>query len=140
MPHIQVWIHYVWSTKNREPFLTKKVRPEIIDHLKKNAQEKEIHLDFIGGYVDHLHSLISMKSGQQIEAIAQMLKGESSHWINKNKICQGYFGWQDEYFAASVSPPDVPAVRRYIANQEEHHKKVSFQSEFKYLLQRAGFE
>ena len=140
MPHIQVWIHYVWSTKNREPFLNSNVRPDIIEHIRQNADKKRIHLDFINGYVDHLHGLVSPNPGQPIKEIAQLLKGESSRWINKNKICQGYFGWQDEYFAASVSPPDVPAVRRYIANQEQHHKKVSFESEFKYLLQRAGFE
>jgi REP element-mobilizing transposase RayT len=87
-----------------------------------------------------MHSLVSLKTGQGIEKVAQMIKGESSRWINENKICQGYFGWQDEYFAASVSPPDVPSVRNYIANQEEHHKKVTFGSEFEYLLKRAGFE
>ncbi len=140
MPHIQVWIHYVWSTKNRIPFLTKPLRPKIFEHIRENAKSKDIHLDFIGGFTDHVHSLISLKTGQEIEEIARLLKGESSHWINTNNICQGHFGWQDEYFAASVSPMDVPAVRKYIANQEEHHRKTTFDSEFKYLLRRAGFE
>ena len=79
MPHIQVWIHYVWSTKNREPFLTHNARPQVIDHIRENSREKDIYLDFIGGYTDHLHSLISLNTGQQIEEIAKLLKGESSH-------------------------------------------------------------
>ncbi len=74
MPWVKVWIHFVWSTKNREPFLTGKIRQKVFQHIRENAREKGIHLDFIGGYVDHVHCLISLGTDQTIEKIMQ-LKG-----------------------------------------------------------------
>jgi REP element-mobilizing transposase RayT len=140
MSYIKVWLHFVWSTKNREPFLTTGIRPAVFQHIKDNAKKKEIHLDFIGGYTDHVHCLISLGSGQEIEKIVQLIKGESSHWINKNKLTRARFGWQEEYFVASVSPSLVPKARKYIANQEEHHRARSFTDEFELFLKQAGFE
>src|SRR5215510_1787484 len=122
MPFVKVWIHFVWSTKDREPMLTENVRPKVFQHIRDNAKEKGIYLDFINGHVDHVHCLISLGTGQEIEKIVQLIKGESSHWINKNKLCRGRFSWQDEYFAVSVSESVLDSVRQYIANQEEHHK------------------
>ena len=137
MPHIETWIHMVWATKRRYPFLNDEIRKDVFDHIKSNAFEKKIHLDFIGGYFEHLHALISLSATQHIENVAKLLKGESSHWINKNRLTKHKFGWQDEYFAASVSPGGVPSVRRYIANQEEHHSKVTFEEEYEEFLRRA---
>lgn len=140
MPYVRVWIHFVWSTKNREPFLTDKIRKDVFQHIKENAKSKEIHIDFIGGYIDHVHCLISLGTDQTLENIMRLIKGESSFWINKNNLTQGKFGWQDEYFAVSVSESNVASVRRYIAKQEEHHKKTSFDNEFEGFMKRAGFQ
>ncbi len=140
MPHIRVWIHFVWSTKNREPFLSREIRNKVFGHIKENAKSKDIYVDFIGGYVDHVHCLISLDGGQKISEIIQLLKGESSFWINKNKHVTGKFGWQEEYFAVSVSESNVESVRRYIANQEKHHGTESFEDEYDGFLKRAGFD
>ena len=70
----------------------------------------------------------------------QLIKGESSFWINKNQLTKTKFGWQDEYFVASVSESNLEKVRRYIAKQEEHHSKVPFEKEFYEMLLRAGFQ
>ncbi len=140
MPHIRVWIHFVWSTKNREPFSTDRIRKDVFEHLKENAKTKGIYVDFIGGYIDHIHCLISLGSDQKISKIVQLIKGESSHWINKNNLTQGKFGWQDEYFAVSVSEMNIESVRKYTANQAEHHKKESFDDEFRGFMKRAGFQ
>ena len=70
----------------------------------------------------------------------QLIKGESSFWINKNRLCRTKFEWQDEYFAVSVSESTLESVRKYIANQEEHHRKRSFDDEFEDFLSRAGFQ
>src|SRR6267378_848593 len=86
MPFVKVWIHFVWSTKNREPFLTDGIRQKVFQHVRENASEKEIYLDTIGGYVDHVHCLISLGTDQTIEKIMQLIKGESSFWINKNRL------------------------------------------------------
>jgi REP element-mobilizing transposase RayT len=140
MPFVKVWIHFVWSTKNREPFLKDEVRQKVFQHIRENAKEKGIYLDFIGGYVDHIHCLISLGTDQTIEKIMQLIKGESSFWINKNSLCRGKFAWQDEYFAVSVSESVLDRVREYIANQEEHHRAKSFAEEYESFMKRAGFE
>ncbi|MBA3784849.1 MAG: IS200/IS605 family transposase [Acidobacteria bacterium] len=140
MPWVKVWIHFVWSTKNREPYLADEIRLKVFQHIKENAKEKEIYLDFIGGYVDHVHCLISLGTDQTMEKIMQLIKGESSFWINKNKLCRGKFEWQNEYFAVSVSETVIESVRKYIANQVEHHRTKSFDDEFEGFMKRAGFQ
>jgi Transposase and inactivated derivatives len=140
MPYIKVWIHFVWSTKNRKPFLTSEIRQKVFRHIRENAASKGIYIDFIGGYVDHVHCLVSLGTKQTIKQIMQLLKGESSHWINKNNLCSEKFEWQDEYFAVSVSESAVDNVRNYIGKQEEHHKKKSFDEEFTNFLIKAGFQ
>jgi len=139
-PFVKVWIHFVWSTKNREPFLTDGIRQKVFQHIRENAAEKDIYLDCIGGYVDHVHCLISLGTEQTIEKIMQLIKGESSFWINKNRLVKTRFEWQDEYFAVSVSESLVTGVRKYIANQEEHHRRKSFDDEFEGFMKRAGFQ
>lgn len=140
MPFVKVWIHFVWSTKNREPYLTDEIRQKVFRHIRENALKKDIHLDFINGYTNHVHCLISLGTAQTIEKIVQLIKGESSFWINKNNLCKTKFEWQDEYFAVSVSESNLESVRKYIANQEEHHKAKSFDEEFQGFMKRAGFQ
>jgi len=140
MPFVKVWIHFVWSTKNREPYLTAEIRQKVFGHIRENARSKDIRLDFINGYVDHVHCLISLGTDQTIEKIMQLIKGESSFWINKNNLCKTKFQWQDEYFAVSVSESILESVRKYIADQEEHHRTKSFDDEFEGFMKRAGFQ
>ncbi len=140
MPLVKVWIHFVWSTKSREPYLTNEIRQKVFQHIRENALKKDIYLDFINGYKDHVHCLISLGTDQTIEKTIQLIKGESSFWINKNNLCKTKFEWQDEYFAVSVSEWNLESVRKYIANQEEHHKAKSFDDEFDNFMKRAGFQ
>ena len=140
MPWVKVWLHFVWSTKNRYPYLTDEIRTKVFEHIRQNAREKGIHLDFISGYLEHVHCLISLGTDQTLEKIMQLIKGESSFWINKNKLTKTRFEWQNEYFVVSVNESTLASVRKYIANQEQHHKKVSFNDEFDEFLMRAGFQ
>jgi len=104
MPFVKVYIHFVWSTKNREPFLeTKEIRDKVWFHIKDNAQKKGIFIDFINGYSQHCHCLVSLGIDQTIQKTIQMIKGESSFWINKEGLTKSKFEWQDEYYAVSVS-------------------------------------
>jgi len=137
---VKIWVHLVWTTKNREPILTKEVRWELFSHIRENAENKGIYLDFINGYLKPVHCLISMGSGQNIDKILMLLKGESSYWINKNKIFGGKFEWQDDYFAVSVSESTVNQVRDYIKNQESHHKKKSFNDEYQEFIRKYKFD
>ena len=140
MPFIKIWLHFVWSTKNRKPLLTDAVRQKVFRHIRENARGKGIFIDYINGYVDHVHCLISLGSEQTVKEIMQLIKGESSHWINKNNLCQEKFGWQDDYFVVSVSETVVENVRDYIKKQETHHQTKGFDEEFEEFLQRGGFE
>ena len=106
----------------------------------QNALSKGIYVDFINDYTDHVHCLISLNQEQAIAKIVQLLKGESSFWINKNNLCKEKFEWQDEYFAVSVSESGVDAVRSYIKNQEEHHSRKAFAEEYNELINRYGFK
>jgi putative transposase len=139
MPMIKVWLHVVWATKSRQALLYKSIRQTVFQHMKKNAQEKDIHVDFINEYVDHVHLLISLNAEQTIAKTVQLIKGESSYWVNKNNLCSEKFEWQDDYFAVSVSESGVNAVREYIKNQEEHHAKKTFQQEYDEFMKKYGF-
>ena len=141
MPFIKVYIHFVWSTKNREPFLdSKELRLKVWNHIRENAKSKGIFLNFVSGHSDHCHCLVSLGLDQTIQKIMQMIKGESSFWINKNQLTKQKFEWQDEYFAVSVSESMLEKVRNYIQNQEDHHRKKSFQEEYAEFLDKYGFQ
>ena len=140
MPYINIWIHLIWASKNRQPFLNSDIRSKVFSHIRENAKEKGIHLDFINGYREHVHILFSMNQEQSIAKIVHLLKGESSHWINKNKLTENKFNWQEEYLAASISHSAIDRVRAYIKNQEEHHRIKSFSEEFKIHMDKYEFE
>jgi len=133
-------IHAVWGTKSREPFLVQGVRQAVINHIRENALQKNIFIDAINGYVEHLHCLLELHHEISIAKTMQLIKGESSYWINKEKITKSKFEWADEYFAVSVSESMLPNVRAYIAKQEEHHKKVTFEMEYQEFIKKYHFE
>ena len=139
MPFIKIWLHLVWSTKKRQPFLTKNIRHAVFEHMRENGLSKGIHVDFVNGHFDHVHCLVSLNPDQTVAKVLQLLKGESSFWINRNKMCSGTFEWQDEYFAVSVSESGVDAVREYIKNQERHHARKTFQEEYEDFISKYGF-
>lgn len=141
MSFVKVYIHFVWSTKNREKFLnTPEIRQKVWNHIKENAKSKNIFVDFVSGYSDHCHCLVSLGKDQSIQKVVQMIKGESSFWINKNKLTKFKFEWQEEYMAISVSESMLPKVRTYIGKQEEHHILKSFEDEFDEFIKKYNFE
>ena len=140
MPHVKVWIHFVWTTKNRLPLLTDDIRHRVFEHIRQNAKLKGIFLDHINGWVEHVHCLISLGTEQTISEIVKLLKGESSHWINQQGLTKSKFQWQHEYFAVGVSESVVTKVRTYIRGQAEHHRKQPFDAEFQKMIEKFGFE
>ena len=123
MAFVNIMIHAVWGTKNRVHFLTDDLRPIIINHIKLNAKAKNIYIDRINGYKDHLHCLFSLNADMSIAQAMLLMKGESAFWINKNKLFDAKFEWGVGYYAASVSESSLENVRSYIDRQEEHHRK-----------------
>ncbi|MEW4922609.1 IS200/IS605 family transposase [Algibacter sp. 2305UL17-15] len=141
MPFIKIYIHFVWSTKNRVPYLkSKELRQKVWHHIKENAKKKGIFIDFVNGYTDHCHCLVSLGTDQTIQKIMQLIKGESAFWINKEQLTDEKFRWQDEYFAVSVSESMIDRVRNYIKNQEKHHSKKTFKDEYQEFIDKYGFE
>ncbi|MFY9150713.1 MAG: IS200/IS605 family transposase [Prolixibacteraceae bacterium] len=140
MSYVKIWLHCVWSTKNREQVISNSVRPEILKHFRENALEKNIQLDFINAHVNHVHALINLGKQQNLATIMQYLKGESSFWINSQKILTGQFSWKDDYFAVSVGHSQVDRIRNYIKNQDEHHQKMSWEEESELFIRKYGFE
>ncbi len=140
MPFIKVWVHLIWSTKNRNKIITPDLKYKLYDHIKDNARKNDIYLDFINGVEDHVHLLISIKAEQSLSKLTQLIKGESSFWLNQNKLLDKKFEWQDEYIAVSVSESLIPKVREYIKNQEEHHRKKSFAEEVELFLEKYAFK
>ena len=113
---------------------------DLIDHIRTNAKEKGIFIDFINGYKEHIHCLIRLSPDQSLSKVIQLIKGESSFWINRSGKTDLRFEWADEYFAASVSEKDIPAVRDYIRNQEEHHLAKSWDEEFDEFLSKHALD
>jgi len=139
MAYIKIWVHFVWTTKKRQPLLTKNVKSKAIAHIKENAIKKDIYIDSIGGGKEHLHILISLGAKQSVSEIAQLIKGEVSFWINSENLIKGKFEWQDKYFAVSISESILPKVRKYIRNQEEHHRVKPFSEEYDEFMRKYGF-
>ncbi len=140
MSYVRVFVHFVFSTKNRAPCLSSKTtRFKLYKHIKDNAKEKSIWLDCVNGYHNHLHCMVSLGATQTIANIAQLIKGESSFWINKNKLTTGKFCWQDDYWAVGVSESHIKEVRKYIHNQEERHKDFSFSEEIDVFMKKYGW-
>jgi len=140
MSWVRIWVHLVFSTKNREKIILEDIRDSIYDHIRQNAEEKKIWLDTINGHLEHIHCLISLDREASISKVSQLIKGESCFWINKNKILRNKFSWQDDYWAVSVSESHLDAVRNYIHNQEEHHRHKSFSEEIDEFMKKYGWQ
>lgn len=140
MPYVKVYIHFVWSTKNRHPhFDSRTLRLKIWKHIRENASLKGIKIDCINGYTDHCHCLISLNPNQTMIEVMKLIKGESAYWINKERLTKEYFEWQDEYFATAVSESIIKRTQIYIKNQEAHHEKKTFHHELNSFLNKCGF-
>ena len=140
MAYVKVLIHAVWGTKNRFPFFDKATRPMVWQHIKENAKLKSIYIDTINGYSDHVHCLMYLNADMSLSKLVQLLKGESSFWLNKSGLLKSKFEWADKYFAASVSEEKITVVRSYIETQEQHHEKITFLEEYNRFMRHYGFE
>ena len=130
----QVYVHLVFSTKSRQPFLNSlELRNKLHAYMSgicKNMQSPALD---IGGTEDHVHILCRLGRETKIADLVRNLKSDSTKWI---KDMLPMFGWQAGYGAFSISPSHAEALKQYINNQMEHHREESFQDEFRRLLQK----
>jgi REP element-mobilizing transposase RayT len=140
MSYVKIWIHAVWTVKNRQALLSENERKILFDHIHNNALEKEILMEIVNGHSNHVHCLFRLKNNQSVDWVMQMIKGESSFWFNKRGLSKLKLSWQKEYFAVSVSESQVRKVVDYISGQEEHHKKKTWEEEYNEFIKNYGFK
>lgn len=140
MSHTRILLHVIWATKHRNPSISKELKPILLNHIKDNSVKKGIFIEAMNCVEDHIHLLISLSADQAISKVVMLIKGESSFWVNRQKLTAVKFEWQDDYFAVSVSESIAEKVKNYIANQEEHHKKMTFIEEYNQFINAYKFE
>ena len=133
-------IHLIYSTKHREPCLTPAVRPDLYAYLGGILREWHSPSLRIGGVADHVHILFQLSKNVALAKVVEEVKKGSSKWIKTRGAEFARFHWQNGYGAFSVSPSNTDAVVQYIDGQEEHHRRRTFQDEFREFLRRHGVE
>lgn len=131
----RVLVHLIFSTKHREPLISTEVLPKLHGYLVgilKNFQSPSIQT---GGVHDHVHICFALGRTVTQAQVVEEVKKSSSKWMKDEGGCPG-FSWQAGYGAFSVSESQLETVVNYIQNQEEHHRKVTFQDEYRRFLER----
>ena len=134
------WLHLIWATLNRERMLFGDPAKKVSAFLSEYAESKGIYMKINYVNPERVHALIDLPTQYSIEDIFKLIKGASSHWINQNRLVAGKFFWGRGYGVFSVSQSGLAQVARYIAAQEEHHRKRTFLEEYQQLIKRYGFE
>ncbi|MBX9680342.1 MAG: IS200/IS605 family transposase [Gemmataceae bacterium] len=135
----QIYVHIVFSTKHRTPWLSDAIfRGRVHAYLATACQTLGSPALEVGGVADHVHLLMRLGKTSSISDLLRDLKRDSTNWIHVEGAGLSDFHWQNGYGAFSLSPSHVEAVREYIRNQEEHHRKISFQDEFRRLCAKYG--
>jgi putative transposase len=130
----KIWIHAIWSTKERMPLINEKIEKTIFSFVTNQLKELGCPVKIINGMPDHIHCLFLQNPQKSIAEIIKQIKGSSSHYINHQNIITGKFTWQTGYAVYSVSESSVNKVYNYIVNQKQHHQKQTFQNEFNRFL------
>ena len=137
----QIYLHVVFSTKNRAPLLQDRVlRDRTHAYLAGTCRNLHSPSLIVGGVADHVHLLLRFGRELTISSLVRELKRESSKWIKGLAPDLTAFYWQQGYGAFSVSPSHVAPLKKYIAAQEERHRRETFQDEFRRLLKKYGVE
>ncbi len=137
----QIYLHVVFSTKGRRPFLQdQNILDETHKYLGGTCNNLDCPVLRVGGVADHVHILCRLGRTITVADLVKELKRDSSQWLKTKSPALAEFYWQNGYGAFSVSPSHVELVREYIANQEAHHRTVTFQDEFRQLLTKYGVE
>jgi len=129
-----VLVHLIFSTKNREPLITTDIEILLHQYLAATFKDHESPTLTIGGMPDHVHILFTLSRKITIAAMVEHAKTSSSKWI-KSKDVRGFY-WQSGYGAFSIGQSNVEALKTYIANQKMHHRKKTFQGEYREFLRK----
>lgn len=131
-------LHVIFSTKDRRPLITPEIRTDLFGYLGGIVREMRGTALIVNGTSDHVHMLIRIRPVHAAAEVARVVKTNSSRWVHERWKVR--FAWQTGYGAFSVSESNVPAISRYIAMQEEHHKRMTFQEEYVAFLKKNKIE
>lgn len=137
--YLSLHCHVTFSTKNREPLIDSAWRDRLHEYLGGTIRGLDAIPESVGGITDHVHLLLGLKATHCLADLVREIKKASSKWVHE-EIGFASFAWQEGYAAFTVSPSARPAVKAYIANQEEHHRVKTFREELVEFLHRAGIE
>ena len=129
-----LYTHFIFVTKNRLPIIQEQYRKRIEKYVTGIINNNDSKLYAIYANPEHAHVILSRSPGISEETLATIIADSSARFINANKLCVGKFAWQDSAAAFSVSKSDVDKVCRYILNQPQHHRKVSFSEEYESFI------
>jgi REP element-mobilizing transposase RayT len=138
--YTNILIHYVFSTKDREKYITKNLQERLWPYMGGIARENNMKALTIGGIEDHIHALISLPSTLSIAKAIQLIKGSSSKWVHETFKEHQNFQWQSGYGAFSIGMSQVEDTINYINNQVEHHRKKTFKEEYISFLKKHKIE
>jgi putative transposase len=132
--YTQLYIQFVFAVQNRISLIQPSWEDELYKYITGIVQNHKHKLIAVNGMPDHLHLFVGLHPTQSISNLMQIVKGESSEWINKKHFVKGAFRWQEGYGAFSYSRSALHNVYIYIKNQKEHHEKTTFIDEYKNML------
>ena len=137
----RLWTHLIFSTKNRFPFLNdKKLRTDMHAYLANALRQQDCETLIVNGVEDHIHALFALSRTHSLASVVKEIKRTSSGFAKEISQTLAKFQWQSGYGAFSVSQSNLDEVIRYIENQEEHHKRVTFQDEYRAFLKAYGIK
>lgn len=137
---VSALFHCVFSTKDRQRVLTQNHRERLFAYIGGIARENGFKLLGAGGVEDHVHLLLSLSSTMPIAKAMQLAKGGSSKWLREEFAELGSFAWQEGYGAFGLGVSQLDATLRYIERQVEHHRKLTFEEEYRAFLHKHGMK
>ena len=135
-----LYCHVIFSTKHREPLISRELQPRLFAYLGGGLRDEGNALLAAGGMPDHVHLLASLSGQTSVAEAVRLVKANSSGWVHQTFPELRGFAWQNGYAAFSLSASAMTAVKRYLAGQEEHHRRRTFQEEFVEFLKRHEIE
>ncbi|MGH9603653.1 MAG: IS200/IS605 family transposase [Terriglobales bacterium] len=135
-----ILVHVIFGTKDRKPLIKPDLRNDLFAYMGGIVRELKGKALLINGMADHMHMLVELPPALSVAEMMRVVKTNSSRWVNENRSHHARFAWQTGYAAFSVSRSNAPAVSKYIAEQEKHHRKRSFDEELLLFLKKHGIE
>jgi putative transposase len=138
--HTAILLHVVFATRDRRPWMTDGMRPRVFEYFGGAVRGQGGVAAAIGGMPDHVHLLVRWRADEALSTLMREIKAQSSRWVHETFPACAEFAWQEGYAAFSVSPSQSARAKRYIENQEEHHRVRDFRQELTALLGAHGVD